>query len=104
MRLALARRYFEEGSFDRALDHYFEVLEILPGTDVDMLELNEALDRLALLDERKARVVELKFFGGQEMEEVARCLDVSKPTVERDWRMARAWLHRELTGPSPEVS
>lgn len=65
---------------------------------VDILALDEALTRLAELDERKARVVELRFFGGLEVEEAASFLNVSEITVVRDWKMAKAWLHKELCG------
>lgn len=63
---------------------------------LDLLALDEALERLAAVDERAARVVELRFFGGLELALVAEVLDVSLPTVKRDWRFARAWLAREL--------
>jgi len=63
----------------------------------DLLALDEALERLARLDERQARVVEYRFFGALEMGEIASALGVSKRTVEGDWRVARAWLHRELS-------
>jgi RNA polymerase sigma factor (TIGR02999 family) len=67
------------------------------GPDVDVLALDEALARLAALDARQARVVELRFFGGLSMDEVAELVGVSKRAVESDWTLARAWLHRELT-------
>lgn len=63
---------------------------------VDLLALDEALTRLATLDERQSKVVEMRFFGGLSVEETAAMLDVSPRTVEEDWRMARAWLRREL--------
>ncbi|MFO0872928.1 MAG: sigma-70 family RNA polymerase sigma factor [Phycisphaerales bacterium] len=69
-----------------------------PATALDVLALDEALRRLAAIDPRQARVVELRFFGGLGMEEVAETLDVSKRTAELDWTMARAWLSRELAG------
>ena len=65
---------------------------------VDVLDVDEALTRLAALDERQARVVELKFFAGMEVEEIAAALDVSASTVQREWRMARAWLRHQLAG------
>jgi len=70
---------------------------------VDVSDLDGALARLAALDERQARVVELRFFGGLTMEQVAEVLGVSKRSAEADWAMARAWLHRELkrAGDSP---
>jgi RNA polymerase sigma factor (TIGR02999 family) len=63
---------------------------------IDMLALDEALERLAKMDERKARLVELRFFAGLSSEDAARLLDISRTTAAEDWRMARAWLHREL--------
>lgn len=64
-----------------------------------ILELNEVLERLADLDERKVRVVEMKFFGGLTMDEIAEVLNVSPETAKRDWSFARAWLLRELSPP-----
>jgi len=61
-----------------------------------LIDIDEALTRLADLDERQARVVELRFFGGLEISEVAQVLNISEPTVVRDWRIARAWLHHAL--------
>ena len=76
------------------------VLDETPGANeqhpIDLIALNEALDRLAELDSRKHRVVELRFFGGLSVEDVAEVMGVSKATVEKDWRAARAWLNREL--------
>ena len=66
--------------------------------DVDVLALNEALDKLAALDPRQARVVELRFFGGLDLEETASATETSVTTVKRDWTMAKAWLYRELGG------
>jgi RNA polymerase sigma factor (TIGR02999 family) len=65
-----------------------------PG--VDVLALEEALERLRTLDERVFRVVELRFYAGLEVVETAALLGVSEPTVKRDWRFAKAWLTREL--------
>jgi RNA polymerase sigma factor (TIGR02999 family) len=64
---------------------------------VDMTALDQALDALAVLDPRKARVVELRFFGGLTVEETARVLQVSVETIQRDWRLARSWLLKTLT-------
>jgi RNA polymerase sigma factor (TIGR02999 family) len=63
----------------------------------DLVALDEALDRLAVEDPRKARVVELRFFGGLSMEEIAEAVGISVRTVQNDWVFARAWLHRALT-------
>ena len=62
----------------------------------DLIALDEALDALATLDLRKARVIELRFFGGLEAKEAAEVLGVSEDTVLRDWKLARVWLLREL--------
>lgn len=64
---------------------------------IDLVALDEALDRLGEVDERKCRVVEYRYFGGLAVEETALLLEVSPATVKRDWEMARAWLLRELT-------
>lgn len=64
--------------------------------DVDVEKLDEALARLAAFDERKARLVELKFFGGLSMQAVADLLDIPLRTAERDWTLARAWLRQEM--------
>ena len=69
-----------------------------PVRSEELLALDEALHCLAALDERRARVVEYRFFAGLTAEETAKVLGVSVPTVERDWRAARAWLTRELAG------
>ena len=64
----------------------------------EMLALNQALERLAAVDDRLARTVELRFFGGLTVEEIAESLDVAPSTVKLDWQKARAWLYRELRG------
>jgi RNA polymerase sigma factor (TIGR02999 family) len=69
----------------------------------ELLLLHEALMKLAKLDERKAKIVEHRYFGGFTLEEVAEFLDVSPSTIEREWRLARAWLKREISvSDSPE--
>lgn len=67
---------------------------------IDALDLDEALDRLARLSPRQARVAELRYFGGYSVEETAEILGVSERTVKGDWRVARAWLREELGGSS----
>jgi RNA polymerase sigma factor (TIGR02999 family) len=62
----------------------------------DVVALDEALTKLAALSSRRARVIELRFFGGLSLEETAEALSVSSETVKRDWRLSRAWLHKEL--------
>jgi RNA polymerase sigma factor (TIGR02999 family) len=64
----------------------------------DLVSLDDALEALSRVDERKGRVVELRFFGGLSVEETAEVLKVSPDTVMRDWRLAKAWLLRELSG------
>jgi len=64
---------------------------------IDVLALNEALDELSRFDSRLCKVVELKFFGGLNIVETAKALEVSTATVERDWVVAKAWLHQRLT-------
>ena len=59
--------------------------------------MDEALEKLAAFDERQAKIVEMRFFGGMNVQEVADSLGVSKRTVEGDWSMAKAWLRRELS-------
>ncbi len=66
-------------------------------TDFDLLALDEALDRLAAKEAHLAKIVELRFFSGLDVVETAEVLGVSESTVKRDWAMAKAWLHRELT-------
>jgi len=69
----------------------------VPAVDVDVLDLDAALERLSALDQRKGQVAELRFFGGLSLEETGHVLQVSEKTVERDWQAARAWLFRELS-------
>jgi RNA polymerase sigma factor (TIGR02999 family) len=64
---------------------------------VDVLELDEALEKLAALDPQQAKIVELRYFGGLTVEEAAAALDISPATVKRHWTLARAWLKKELT-------
>jgi RNA polymerase sigma factor (TIGR02999 family) len=66
--------------------------------EVNLLDLHDALTDLSESDPRKGRIVELKFFGGLTTEEIAETLDVSVATVERDWKFARAWLYRAVSG------
>jgi RNA polymerase sigma-70 factor (ECF subfamily) len=66
--------------------------------DTDMVALDDAMSSLARIDPRKVQVVEMRFFGGLSVEETAEVLKVSPVTVKRDWRAARAWLYRELSG------
>ena len=67
-----------------------------PINDEELIMLDDALDRLAQMDSRQARIVECRFFAGLTVEETANALDISAPTVYRDWRAARAWLAMQL--------
>ena len=91
---ARARRYQKRGG--GALKVTFEEELAVSDRSPDLVALDDALDALVLHDERKARVVELRFFGGLTNEEIAATLGISTDTVTRDWQMARLWLGREL--------
>jgi RNA polymerase sigma-70 factor (ECF subfamily) len=82
------------GTAETTLD---EGCVVQPGKSRDLLALDEALTRLAQIDERKSRVVELRFFGGLSVGETAMVLGSSERTVLREWNLARAWLYREVT-------
>lgn len=92
---ARARRSLKRGGGAEAL----AINEEMVGTGakpVDVIWLDEALRRLAEMDQRKGHVVEYRFFGGMSVEETAEVLKVSPETVHRDWRLAKVWLYREL--------
>lgn len=69
---------------------------LVPDRAEELVALDDALEALARMDERRGRVVEMKFFGGLSVEEIAEVLNVSPDTVKRDWKLAKAWLGREL--------
>ncbi len=73
-----------------------EPLLVSPEPAADLVRIDEALSALAEVDPRKAKVVEMRFFGGMTEEETAEVLHVSRETIKRDWRLARGWLWREL--------
>lgn len=75
-----------------------EALVLSPNHAPDVVEVNEALDQLSKVDERKANVIELRYFGGMEREEIATALGLTVPTVKRDLRLGEAWLRRFLRG------
>jgi RNA polymerase sigma factor (TIGR02999 family) len=78
-----------------------EALIVSSEPGADLVALDDALDALAAFDARKAQVVEMRFFGGLSVEETAEALKVSVDTVMRDWKLAKAWLLRELAGQDP---
>lgn len=94
---ARMRRAGKRGG-DRAAVTLDEAVAAANGFDFDWLDLDAALSQLESLDERQARVIELRYFAGLEVAEVADVLGVSKSTVEQDWRTARAWLGVRLRG------
>src|SRR4051812_27131885 len=75
-----------------------EGMAVSPAPDVDLIALDTALHALATIDERKCRVVEMRFFGGMTVEETAEALHISTDTVKRDWKLAKMWLLKELDG------
>jgi len=79
-----------------------EALAVAEAPGKDLVALDEALKALAAVDARKSQVVELRFFGGLSVEETAEVLKVSSGTVLRDWKLAKSWLRRELTGEKPD--
>lgn len=75
-----------------------ETADIAPQQSVDLLALDDALGDLAALDSRQSQIVELRFFGGLTNDEIAEMLDLSTRTIKREWRLAKAWLRREIFG------
>jgi len=92
---ARARQVFKRGGRARFVG--LEEALVTDEPDPGLVALDDALRSLAELDERKARVVELRFFGGLTIEEVAAVLKVAEETVQRDWKFAKSWLRRALT-------
>jgi RNA polymerase sigma-70 factor (ECF subfamily) len=93
---ARARRYAKRSGAARNVP-LEEAMVVSRGKSAEIVALDDALHSLAQLNERQSHVVELRFFGGLELEEIAKMLKVSVGTVRRDWSLARAWLHRELS-------
>jgi RNA polymerase sigma factor (TIGR02999 family) len=93
---ARARKFHKRGGSARkvSLD---EALVVSNERSQDLVELDDALEALAMVDPRKGQVVEMRFFGGLSVEETAEALQVSTGTVMRDWRLAKVWLLRELS-------
>jgi RNA polymerase sigma factor (TIGR02999 family) len=92
------KRYKRGGGAERiTLD---EAVLIQPNIPDSILDLDEALKRLADLDPRKGQIVEMLFFGGMTYDETAGALQVSPATVHRELKLAKAWLYRELSGPA----
>jgi RNA polymerase sigma factor (TIGR02999 family) len=96
---ARSRQYLKRGG-DAIQVTWDEALAVSQQPDADIVALDDALNQLALLDPRKAEVVELRFFGGLSVDETAEVLKVSQQTILRDWKFAKAWLMRALSKPS----
>jgi RNA polymerase sigma-70 factor, ECF subfamily len=96
---ARARRSQKRGG-DAAQVTFDEALVVTEEPSQDFVALDDALEALAKFDERKSRVIELRFFGGLSVEETASVLKVSPDTVMRDWRLAKVWLRRAMRGDS----
>jgi RNA polymerase sigma-70 factor, ECF subfamily len=79
-----------------------DISNLSKGRAADLVALDDALSSLAEIDQRKSRVVELRFFGGLSVEETAQVLGVSPQTVLRDWKLAKAWLYQEIKRGAPE--
>ena len=94
---ARARKRLKRGLGDRPLPLEAAESVAVEGPDLDVLALDEALQRLSAVDAQTAQVVELRFFGGLGVDETATTLGISPATVAREWAFARAWLHREMT-------
>ena len=93
---ARSRRYAKRGGGSQQIT-LDEAAVVAPERSADLLALDDALQALAILDARRARVVELRYFGGLSVEETAEVLKVAPITVMRDWRFAKSWLLRELS-------
>ena len=86
------------GEYHLSLSHAEQVAANRPEEKIDLLALDEALERLAGLDPQQGRIVELRYFGGLTIDETAEFLGMSHSSVERDWSAARAWLYTQLNG------
>ena len=74
-----------------------ELVELPNGGDAELIALDDALNELSRMDERQAKIVEMKFFGGLSAPEISRVLGLSRATVDRDWSTARVWLHQQMS-------
>ncbi len=93
---ARSRGYQKRGGGEVRIQ-FDEACRVALSADSNLPELDEALDRLSAIDPRKGKVIEMRFFGGLSVEETAEALRISPETVMRDWKLARAWLYRELS-------
>jgi RNA polymerase sigma-70 factor (ECF subfamily) len=94
---ARTRGYAKRGSGQQPIS-LEDASVVYPEKAPDLIELDAALNRLSVVDDRKAKIVEMRFFGGLNVKEIAEVLNVSADTVMRDWKVAKVWLLRELSG------
>lgn len=94
---ARAKHREKRGGDDVKLPLDTATMIMVDEQNIDLIALDEALNRLALIDETQVSVVELRYFSGLSLEETAEALKISRSTAAREWQVARAWLHRELT-------
>ncbi len=92
---AIARRAEKRGGHETRIS-LDDALDFAQQKQLDLIALDEALQRLADFDQQQSRIVELKFFGGLEIEEIAALLGISTATVKREWRTAKAWLYQQI--------
>ena len=97
---ARARRSLKRGGDQTRVD-LDAALTMADAPNMDLVALDEALSALSSVDSRRGRVVELRFFAGLSVEQTAEVLEISAETVMRDWKVARAWLFRQLNPPAP---
>src|SRR6267143_6203437 len=94
---ARSRHYAKRGGDARQVS-FDEAVIVSPERATEVVALDDALKRLAVIDERKSQIVEFRFFGGLSIEETAEVLKVSPGTIMRDWTLAKAWLRKEMMG------
>lgn len=94
---ARTRKRKKRGGREEDLPFREDLMVATKERNINVLALDEALNQLSEMDERQGRIVELRYFGGLSIIETAKVLDVSVATVKRDWSMAKAWLHRQIT-------
>lgn len=100
---ARAQRFAKRGG-GRTQISLDQVATVALERPVELLALDEALDRLAAFDTQKSRIVEMRYFAGMTVEEVAATLGIAPITVKREWARAKAWLYRDLRGETPEAA
>ena len=99
---ARSRHYAKRGGDARQVS-FDEAMIVSPERATEVVALDDALKRLAVIDERKSQIVEFRFFGGLSIEETAEVLKVSPGTIMRDWTLAKAWLRKEMVGDHGEI-